>query len=1211
MTSSLLSPGRFLCRVLTGLALHFLVTVPATAQSFTFTTLAGPVSGQGSNDGAGAAAQFNGPTDAVFDLAGNLYVADSENHTIRRITPAGVVTTFVGSAGNPGATDGTGAAARLNRPRGLAFSASGALTVADSGNHTLRHISPTGAVVTLAGAAGQTGSTDGQGSAARFNTPTGIVVGPSGDLFVTDATNHTIRRVTVTVPPNAAPVGTVTTFAGTAGSVGATDAVGTAARFFTPAGIARDNAGNLFVADLINHTIRRVTPAGVVSTLAGTALASGSTNANGTAARFNSPTGLQVDAAGNVYVADRGNHTVRRITPSGDVTTVAGTALASGPFDGTGSAARFASPSGLAIDATGTLVVADTLNHAIRRVTAAGVVTTFAGLPSSGAAVDETKFAARFNLPYALAVDRTGHVYVADTNNHVIRRIAPGGVVTVFAGSPGSAGTADGIGPAARFSSPRGIAVDGAGTVYVSDSGNHTIRKISPTGSVTTLAGSPGNFGTTDGPGAAARFGDPVGLAADANGRIYVADSLNSTLRRITPAGAVSTLAGAPGQSGSVDGTGTAARLVRPFGVAVDAAGTTVYVSDTGARVVRKVTSDGVATTLAGTTGVNGTADGTGPAAQFSTPAGLALDPTGTLFVVDGATHTLRRITAAGVVTTVGGVAHFAGSADGSVTARFRAPFGVAFDEAGTLYLADTFNHAVRWGATSLPSLRSAETATGAVGQTFSYHVSFFSALAGPYEAGELPDGLSLNSATGLIGGTPTVSGRFPLVLRATNGAGTGTATVTLTINAPPSIATQPRDLTLEPGQPASFRVDVDGFPAPTLQWHKNGVAIPGAIAATFTIASAGEGDVAGYSVVATNPLGSVTSRAARLVTIAGFPTVLVPPAGRAIAEGASLTLAATAAGNGPLTYQWFRDGTALAGATSSSLGLRNVTSIDAGAYAVTIANAVGSVTSEPATVTVAPASALANLSIRTGLTASQTLIVGAVVRDGIKSILVRAAGPALAAFGLAGVLDPRLEVYAAGSTPVATNDDWSPNLAGTFAALAAFPFPPGSRDAAVVQPLNGAVTFQARATGPGAILVEAYDATGGLAARLVNLSARSRVGTEADILIAGFNLTGTSTKQVLIRAIGPGLAPFNVPGTLVDPSLQVLSAGGTVLASNDNWDSALAPTFVRVGGFPLSPGSRDAAVIVNLPAGASYTVQVAGADGGTGEALVEIYEVF
>jgi hypothetical protein len=401
------------------------------------------------------------------------------------------------------------------------------------------------------------------------------------------------------------------------------------------------------------------------------------------------------------------------------------------------------------------------------------------------------------------------------------------------------------------------------------------------------------------------------------------------------------------------------------------------------------------------------------------------------------------------------------------------------------------------------------------------------------------------------------------------------------------------------------------GFPTPTLQWRKNGTAIAGATAATLTLTNvtlAGAGD---YTVTATNTLGSVTSRAARLSVVSGFPTIATDPIDQALPEGGAVTLTVTASGNAPLTYQWFNDGAPINGATNSTLVLATATSVDAGEYTVAVANTGGTATSEPALVTVDPASSLSNLSVRTTLAAGETLIVGAVVRDGTKNVLVRAAGPALAAFGLTGMADPRLEVFGAGPAPVAANDDWAPNLAPTFASLGAFAFTPGSRDAALLQSLTGAVTFQARGTGPGTVLVEAYDATGGLTPRLANVSARSRVGTGADILIAGFNVAGTSTKQVLIRAIGPGLAAFNVTGTLADPSLQVLNSAGAVVASNDNWSATLAPTFVRVGAFPLTAGSRDAALLVNLAAGASYTVQVSGADGGTGEALIEVYEVF
>jgi hypothetical protein len=223
----------------------------------------------------------------------------------------------------------------------------------------------------------------------------------------------------------------------------------------------------------------------------------------------------------------------------------------------------------------------------------------------------------------------------------------------------------------------------------------------------------------------------------------------------------------------------------------------------------------------------------------------------------------------------------------------------------------------------------------------------------------------------------------------------------------------------------------------------------------------------------------------------------------------------------------------------------------------------------------------------------------------------VRAAGPALAAFGLSTVMaDPRLELYN-GPDMVLANNDWSGNLGSTFASVGAFGFTNGSKDAAFVESINAAYSIQAKGTGPGVILVEAYDTGEATAARLVNVSARNRVGTGDDILIAGFALSGSGAKRLLIRAIGPtlGAPPFNVPGVLSNPKFEIYNSAGVKVTENDDWDPSLATTFLGVGAFSLNLGSRDAALVTTLPSG-SYTVQVKGADGGTGEALIEIYEV-
>jgi hypothetical protein len=203
---------------------------------------------------------------------------------------------------------------------------------------------------------------------------------------------------------------------------------------------------------------------------------------------------------------------------------------------------------------------------------------------------------------------------------------------------------------------------------------------------------------------------------------------------------------------------------------------------------------------------------------------------------------------------------------------------------------------------------------------------------------------------------------------------------------------------------------------------------------------------------------------------------------------------------------------------------------------------------------------------------------------------------------------DPRLEFYI-GSTMMLSNEDWSAALASTFASVGAFRFANGSKDAAFLHTFIGACSVHARGTDAGIVLVEVYDTGAPTAARLVNVSARNRVGTGDDILIAGFNIAGNGAKQLVIRAVGPKLAAFGVTGALVDPKLEIYNSAGVKLTENDNWTAALVPTFSAVGAFQLDPGSRDAALVAALPPG-SYTAQVRGADGGTGEALIEIYEV-
>jgi sugar lactone lactonase YvrE len=336
----------------------------------------------------------------------------------------------------------------------------------------------------------------------------------------------------------------VTTLAGSAGGTGSTDGAGSFAKFRYPGGAAVDKAGNVYVADTGNDTIRKMTPQGVVTTLAGLAGQRGSVDGTGSKARFTDPFDVAVDSAGNVYVADQGNKTIRKVTPEATVTTLTGLAGNPGSTDGTGSAARFGNedggPSGVAVDGAGNVYVTDTQNHTIRKVTSAGVVTTLAGNASTlgvtgkpvGGSTDGTGSEARFNYPWGIAVDKAGTIYVADSLNHTIRKVTSAGVVSTLAGLGGffNRGSADGTGTAVRFWGPERVAVDSAGNVYVTDTGNRTVRRITPAGVVTTLAGKVGSNGNADGTGSLARFGYPTGVAVDSAGNVYVVNSDNSTI---------------------------------------------------------------------------------------------------------------------------------------------------------------------------------------------------------------------------------------------------------------------------------------------------------------------------------------------------------------------------------------------------------------------------------------------------------------------------------------------------------------------------------------------------------------------------------------------------------------------------------------------------------------------------------------------------------
>ncbi len=988
------------------------------------------------------------------------------------------------------------------------------------------------------------------------------------------------------------------------------------------------------------------------------------------------------------------------------VTTLAGTAGTRQDTDGTGATARFFGPAGLVFDASGNLIVADSCNNLIRKVTTGGIVTTFIGTPinpptvssnighsdgtgagasfqmgswqsSTGAPFDTPTFANPGSV--TVGKDSAGNLYIADTSNLLIRKITPAGVVTTIAGQWGVYGSNDGPGGSAAFVAPGGTAVDSSGNIFVTDSGNDTIRKITPSGDVTTFAGTAKAPGSADGTGAAARFLGPQGIAVDSANNLYVTDTGNHTIRKITPSGVVTTIAGAAGQSGSADGSGTQARFNGPLGIAVDASGN-VFVADTKNHTIRRISSAGTVTTIAGSAGLAGSTDGTGTNALFSRPTGIAVDGAGVAYISDFDNNTIRvgaASSSSGVLTVTSvppSVVQV--TATSNVTLKVVATGtpaptyqwkknGTAIVGATTSSLAltsvstaDTANYSV-YVASNLVTFTSAPTQLTVYAQGTAVPVAIISqpsdrtVAAGQsttfaVEASS-PTGATLSyqwkkggtAITGATASSYTISsvqtgdeGTYTVTVSdGVNGSST-TSGATLAVSGgtsavAPIITVQPIPQAVVLNGTATFTAAASGTPTPTYQWQKDGAnvsnssTISGATTGTLTITNVGNTNLGTYTLVATNAGGTAVSTGAALtLTSAVAPAISVQPQSTTITAGGNVTFSVTASGTPTPTYQWQKNSVAISGATSSTYTINSVSSTDAADYTVLVSNSAGNVTSSKATLTVnaatGPAAWLTNVSVRTTMVAGQNpLTVGLTVRGGAKDILVRGAGPALGVLlnmSSGFMADPKLDLYVLGaSTPLLSNDNWDSSLSTTFSQLGAFPFPAGSKDAAFIQKLDGNYTVQIPANGAGLFVIEAYDVNWTAnSPRLINISALNRVGTGDDVLIAGFHISGTGKKKLLVRAVGPtlGAAPFNVPGVLADPMLQVYDAASNVIATNNDWDASLTTDFDAVGAFHLLAGSKDAATIVTLDAGASYTVLAKGADGGTGQAIIEVYEI-
>jgi hypothetical protein len=777
--------------------------------------------------------------------------------------------------------------------------------------------------------------------------------------------------------------------------------------------------------------------------------------------------------------------------------------------------------------------------------------------------------AARFNLPIAIAADAAGTLYVADTYNHVIRKVTPSGVVSTLAGAlvPGST---DGVQTLARFREPLGIAVDGGGNVYVADGGNHTIRKISPAGEVSTLAGSPGLAGSADGVGSSARFNAPQQIAVDAAGNVYVADYLNHTLRKVSAAGVVTTLAGTAGVAGSADGFGTAAQFFWIAGVAVTPAGE-VFVADQGNHTIRRISVAGEVTTLAGRAGAPGALDGAGAAARFHNPWAIAVDAAGTLYVTEQVNNTVRRVSASGVVTTIGGTAGASGWADGvGANARFIWPRGITVTSGGTLFLVDESNHVLRKAeivAVSIVSQPQAQTVVAGSAVSFSIGVTGSAPFTFQWRKGGVTIAGATAASFAIASAQPADAGNYDVVV--TNSAGTVTSSsALLTVGQAPAITVQPVSQSVPISSVVGFTVSATGTAPLTYQWRKNGVNFPGATTTSHVMNNLQADAAAVYDVVVTNAYGSVTSAGA---TLSLTPAVWFTgqPESQSVFAGADVSFTGAAAGFAATpTYQWRKDGVVIPGATNATLTLTSVAPAAAGFYDVVATTSRGSANSNAA------------------------------------NLVVTAAKPTITVQPQAGTIalggNSALNVGVVGSLPMSFQ--WRRNGLDV----------PGATQAALS--FQNAQLHQA-----GDYSVEIANSLGITLSNAVRINVIPRVGSySARLLIdeegalATFVIEGTVAKKVLLRVVGPGLSPFGLSG-LPDPRLEVFDRQGVVVAMNDNWgagsDAAgIAATTAAVGAFALGNNSKDAAVVVTLPAGA-YSVRARAASGPGGVGYLELYD--
>ena len=659
------------------------------------------------DNGPATSSRLQEPVSVAVDGAGNLYIADSANYRVRRVDAAtGIITTVAGTGERGFSGDGGLAVeAVFGFITDVAVDGTGNLYIADSVNNRVRRVDASGIVTSVAGTGEQGyGGDGGPAVEARLNIPIGVALDSAGNLYIGDVENYRVRRVD-------AATGIISTVAGT-GVRGYSGDGGPAveAELFVPADVAVDSTGNLYIASEGGRRVRRVDAAtGTITTIAGTGeRGSGGDGGPATMATFRDTRDVAVDGAGNIYITDRGGNRIRRVDASGTITTVAGTGGRVG-FSGDGGPAveaQLFGPESVAVDAAGNIYIADSFNHRIRRVDTAGTITTFAGTGNDFSGEGGPAILARLNRPHGVAVDDSGNLYIADTWNHQIHRVDASGIVATVAGTGEFGYSGDG-GPAvaAQLIRPWDVSADGEGNIYIADTRNHVVRRVDASGTITTVAGT-GEMGYSGdgGPAVEAQLDTPRGVEVDSDGNLYISDSLNHRIRRVDASGTITTVVGAGefGYSGD-GGPAVAAQLGQAEKLTFDSRGN-LYIADTFNHRIRRVDLMGTITTVAGQGEGNFSGDG-GPAlaAQLNAPRDVFVDDSGSMYIADNGNHRIRLVDSSGNIVTIAGLRpdnFFSGGfnreSGPAIGTLLRSPHALSLDRSGNVYIADTGNHRIR-----------------------------------------------------------------------------------------------------------------------------------------------------------------------------------------------------------------------------------------------------------------------------------------------------------------------------------------------------------------------------------------------------------------------------------------------------------------------------------------------------------------------------------